>query len=365
MFTRRRLLEVGAVSGVPLLLGRFKPGRPVHQRSVTLAVPPARGSTLPVNVKIGPPPGNLLRWTPPGYPSYAGYTTVNIANDGSNRSQTLSQTSDYILVIDDYNPTVANLGGITISGGRNIVIIGGRINIANIDPAPTQSTQTAIKIRGGVQTIHIEGLEIGGRNCNDCIALQDPKNGQVSTSVIQIQNCRINPQLPEGTTIASGMHPDGIQFQQEADGYPGTVRLDKVTFTSVYQCLFIKGPTTGGVVLSRVNCHPVQDVAAGKTAHYLFWQETASIPVSIPDNDVYVEENLAESNFTFANELYPDGSSPRTTEAPTITTDGTGTYATWAGGVGITGRIYKGNPAGGDYCAAGVPGVGYVSPGYL
>lgn len=307
----------------------------------------------------------MLKWKPPGYPSYAGYTTIPINNDGSNRSQNLSQSADYILDIDDYNPVGdANLGGITISGGRNVVIIGGRIRIDNLHSVPTQSTQTAIKVRGGVGTLHIEGLDIGGRNCNDAIALQDPKNGETSSSILQIQNCRIMPQLPSGTTLGSGMHPDGVQFQQEADGYPGTVRFDKVTIQSVYQAIFVKGPTTGPVQIYRTNLRPIQDVSAGKTSHYLFWQETAGIPISIPNNDLYIEENLSESDYTFDHEMYPDGSSPRTTEAPTITTDSTGTYATWGGGTGITGRIYKGVPPGGDYCRSGVPGTGYVSPGY-
>lgn len=309
-----------------------------------------------------------LRFTPPGYPTYSGYTTVNIANDGSNRTQNLNSSTDYIITIDDYNPTVANLGGITLTSGRNIVIIGGRIRIDNVSGAPTQSLQTALKVHAPAGVLHLEGVDIGGQNCNDCIAIQAPVTSVATASTkFQIQNCRLRNNVPVGSTIAGGMHPDGIQFQTStAPGFEGQFLMDKNTITTTYQGLFFQGPLRDGALVYRTNIHPIQDAnGAGKTAHFLFWQETSDILVSIPNNDLYLEENAAESDYTFAQEMYPSGASPRSTEAPTVTTDATGTYATWAGGVGITGRIYKGNPAGGDYCPSGTPGIGYVSPGYL
>lgn len=307
--------------------------------------------------------GKLL-WAPPGYPDYSGFEQITLAADGSNRSISRATNVDVlILAPTEFNPTVANLGGVTLTGCRNVVWIGGRVRIDNIAASPTQSTQTGIKIRGAAGTIHFEGLDIAGTNLNDAIAFQAITGGS-SGSVVQFQNCRIQTQLPAGTTIAGGMHPDCIQFQDVA-GFPGTVRLYQNTCYGVYQGIFAQNPI-GSLELRRTNMRPRLDPNAGKIAHFLFWQETSDIPVSFPDNDVWVEENSAASTFAFGNEIYPQETSGRGSgvDAPTITTDGSGTYATWPGGSGITGRIYKGVPAGGDYCPDGVPGVAYVSPGY-
>lgn len=323
---------------------------------------------MPVHAFIGSPSVlGPLRWQPPGYPNYSGYEQITLAADGSNRSITRDSVTDVlILAPSEFNPSVANLGGVTITGCRNLVWIGGRLRIDNIAASPTQSTQTGIKIRGGAGTFHFEGLDIGGTNLNDAIAFQGITGGSTS-SVVQIQNCRIQNQLPAGTTLASGMHPDCIQFQ-DATGFPGTVRLHQNTFNSVYQGIFTQNPI-GAVQVYRTNLRPRLDPNAGQMAHFLFWQETSNIPVSFPDNDVWIEENATNSAFTFAHEVYPqypEGRNPANTgiDVPTITTDSSGTYVTWPNGSGITGRIYKGVPPGGDFCPAGVPGLSYQSPGY-
>jgi hypothetical protein len=333
-----------------------------------------------------------LKYTPPGWnggdptlsSSFPGYTAVTINNDGSNRSQNLTAGVDYYLNISDYNPTVANLGGLTITGGRNVIIVGGRMRINNIAASPTQSSQTALKIKpGATGTYFIEGLDIGGTQLNDAIAIQSG-GGATTSSVIQIQNCYIQNALPlaAGQTpaqaLAAGMHPDGLQFQT---AFPGLVQFYQNTIATTYQGIFVKnegGGQNGITSILRTNIRPILEPTGTKTAHYLFWQELATeCPVQFPTSfsgfdDVYVNEDLTQSTFSFLTEMYPDGSGgTRPGDDYTATTDGTGTYATWNAGANITGRVYKGLPVGGDYVVnnggtggASIPGIAYVSPGY-
>src|SRR3954453_4337744 len=64
-----------------------------------------------------------LAWAPPGYPDYAGYTTV-YASD-ANSAPALDPATDYRIVLPDVPMTKT----LRLVNGRNIVVIGGDIDV--------------------------------------------------------------------------------------------------------------------------------------------------------------------------------------------------------------------------------------------
>lgn len=193
------------------------------------------GSTLrsEVTATENAPSGGDLLWTPPGYPSYAGYTTINITNvnasGGANGSTTgcrrnLSAGQDYIVVMP--NTPITQNGGVYLNGGRNIVIIGGEIFDSTVtQPGDPTWMQIGLYLTNVTGTVHIEGMYIHGPGCGDGI---DIGNG-CQNATIHVQNTRINNMNP--TVNPPGSHPDSLQTWCGPD------------FFGCYQCTFISSGT--------------------------------------------------------------------------------------------------------------------------
>src|SRR5581483_6694544 len=90
-----------------------------------------------------------LTWTPPGYPSYSGYTTINLTDSLGGRHVGLTAGVDYRIVF----PNTALTGKVYLLGGRNIVIIGGEIHMPDnpqttLASAVTSTSATTITVTG-------------------------------------------------------------------------------------------------------------------------------------------------------------------------------------------------------------------------
>jgi hypothetical protein len=157
-----------------------------------------------------PPPAGALKWKPPGYPDYVGYTHINVTN--ANARPSLSTTTDYVVHITE---KITVDGGVMLNGGRNIVVIGGEIEDTTVlTKAQAQANelwrQIGLYLPNVKGIAHIEGLHIHGVGCGDAIQTGSGAGG----ATIQIQNCRINPMHPVqnmAQTGWEGAHPDAFQ----------------------------------------------------------------------------------------------------------------------------------------------------------
>lgn len=306
-----------------------------------------------------PDPGVLLRFEPPGAPtSYAGYTTLNILDSGSNRYQILNDSVDYIVNIDDYVFTE----GPTLIGGRNVVIVGGRITInASSDPDPFG---LALWPRGGAK-YYLEGLRIrpgtGNSHLHDGIVVRH--NGtypSTSASRIVLQNCRVGPcSIKPGLTDSA--HSDIIQFQS---AYPGELWTDMFTGLGDYNGLMYSNHLVKLCDYHRMNLRGV-DVHPSYAWHLGFYQGIASSLIQF--DDFWIEPGPGR---TLGNSMYPgtagrNASPSDSVSAGTISMDAISQYIAWSPASGLTGIVRKGPPPSGDFVEDADCGVGYVTPGYL
>ncbi|HEX7632982.1 MAG TPA: hypothetical protein VF401_01505 [Candidatus Saccharimonadales bacterium] len=101
----------------------------------------------------------LLPIRPPGYPNYAGYTTINLSN--SNRTLNLDSATDYLLVC-----TEKLTGPVQITSGRNIVCIGCEIDMpltyrgVGQSIAAYDTSKRAIYLNQQHGNVYFEGLYI-------------------------------------------------------------------------------------------------------------------------------------------------------------------------------------------------------------
>jgi hypothetical protein len=167
-----------------------------------------------VAVAAAPAPssgGPRLAWAPPALSNPVTLTVPSAAPV----ALSLDSTRDYVLKLGH----LAGPGGLSVTGGHNVVIIGGQI---------TASTDTierdgwAMRFYNQTGTVHIEGVLID--NSNDGITIQAPD------AIVQIENVRIsnNHALQDNWSYA---HPDLIQTWSG----PSKVRIDRFTGYSDYQ----------------------------------------------------------------------------------------------------------------------------------
>jgi hypothetical protein len=158
-----------------------------------------------------PPPVGTLKWKPPGYPNYSGYTVWSPTNADARRSFTA--TTDVLVKMPSTPITVD--GGVLVQNARNVVIIGGEIFDSNVLTQAQASAnelwrQIGLYLVGITGTVHLEGLWIHGNGVGD--AIQSGTGN--SNATIRIQNCRLhnNHDVQNSSTTGwDGAHPDTFQ----------------------------------------------------------------------------------------------------------------------------------------------------------
>ncbi len=145
------------------------------------------------------PAGAKLRWPPP--PLQPGFITRT-----GGGTHTLDANTDYLIQVGDYAWTADKTGrshGLNIIGGRNVVVVGGRLRATQTSVVDDGSV---ILIDGGnpAGTVHIEGVD--GFAANG-ITIRTPRLVQVQNSVIVARAYQDNH---------SSIHPDVVQFWESA-----------------------------------------------------------------------------------------------------------------------------------------------------
>ena len=197
---------------------------------------------------VDPGPGELS-WAPPELTDpitvFVGADDVVGMDDGQ----------DYRVVF----PSTPVDHGVVLSGGRNVVIVGGEISIPWQGDDPPIYKRRALLIRGQTGVVHIEGLLITGEDVSEGINIDAPD------AIVQLQNVRIENLHARDQVNFSDNHPDVIQ----AWGGVGELRVDRLTGETDYQGIFLKedfGPI-GPITLRRVH------IVGGPTARYLYWND--------------------------------------------------------------------------------------------
>jgi len=238
-----------------------------------------------------------------------------------------------------------------LEGGRNWVISGGEININQ--PWQDQDDRNAFNVKNATGVVHIEGVYVHGPYLNDGI------KGCAPDAILQIENTRI----VDLRGSQNGYHSDVLQ------PYCGfrELRVDGLTGYSQFQGLMFKADwgrwrTT---TLKRVNLvgiapqdgYPI-NVVTGCCNND--GNRYVDGPISL--SNVYVSPDTSFNSGALSGNIRPAADFTFGTDSVTGRE-----YAEHKTIVSpqITGRIWKGRPAGGDYVPDGVPGLGYVAPPYL
>lgn len=281
-----------------------------------------------------------LRWAPPELED-----PVSIQLDDGYSSTRLPTSQDAVLHL----PSSVKRGAVTIEGGHDVVIVGGRIAIPAGTPSGTENNRfrTGIYIKGATGTVHVEGVRLSAAEDVewDAIAIAAPE------AVVQLENIRAD--RLRGTY--EGLHADVIQPW----GGVKSLRVDRLTASTNYQGITIPvdlGPI-GRAQLSNVNLRGLAEGVEG--GGHLLWltsgnESCDSYPVEL--RNVFIEPR-PEAKFSKA--FWPQLEHPP--ECGARTRDG---VATWPQLPDVEGEVLVGPPPRGSFVPLGRAGLEYVSPGY-
>jgi hypothetical protein len=262
--------------------------------------------------------GGRLTWAPPELT-----TPTTVAVSPSNRNLRLNAAQDY--VIDMPDEPLAGFEGLTIAGGRNVVLIGGQIDISEGALAAGGGAPRGLYLTGQTGTVHVEGLRISGAGLGEGINL-DERRG----AIVQLQNIRVD--TVQGSYATN--HADVLQTWAG----PRQLLVDGLTGYTQYQGMFMlptqhfDGPQPERFDLRRV------DLRGGAASAYMMWRDGLAWPLTVSDTWISPRKPNDRNSF-----LWPKGT-------------GSGTQA-WP-------SVKVGTPPGGEFVPAGTAGPSYVSPGY-
>jgi hypothetical protein len=199
-----------------------------------------------------PPSAPKLSLLPP--PQLSGPRTVEISE--SNRYLFLEDGRDYVVRMPDTPFSMP--GGISIVGGRNVVIVGGEI----FDDTPIRDGEPynlayGIFLQDQTGTVHLEGLWIHGRGIGQAIVMSQTKG-----ATVQVVNSLLAPLHPVGY-----VHTDGIQTYAG----PWRLRLNNVTIRTAGVGIQTQPHELGAVPVDRWAYRRVNVVQTTRDA-YALWK---------------------------------------------------------------------------------------------
>jgi hypothetical protein len=159
-----------------------------------------------------------LAWAPPTLSNPLTETVT-----AGHRSLQLDPARDYTVVLPR---TPGDLGGgVTITGGHNVVIIGGIVQVPSRSAVPSDLQRRGMYLKSQTGTIHIEGVHLTG-DLSDGFNLAEDAG-----ATVQLENVRID--LVHGSQ--SGHHADVLQTWAG----PKVLRVDGLQGSSQYQGFFL------------------------------------------------------------------------------------------------------------------------------
>jgi len=280
-----------------------------------------------------------LSWAPPS--GWEGYRTVNVSTDGGK----IDLPNDNIRLVMPSSP-VRNT--VFVDGGRNVVVIGGTVDIDN--GAGSDSEMMGMRFRDQTGIIHVEGIHLTGDRLVEGIQFDAPDAHAV------VQNVRIDP--IKGSSKEN--HADLIQPWGSLE----SLKIDRLTGTSHFQGLMLKADSNGSlgpVTVRRVDITMVEGDHEASSypnngGRYALWvSDSGSQHVHYDPGTVWVDTNSWHNSGDLHANVWPHPNSERRDDLGTYVE-----YDQW----NVSGRVYKGTPDVGDYVPAGSVGTGYRTPGY-
>jgi hypothetical protein len=283
----------------------------------------------------------------------------------------LDKAKDYIVKLNHRH--TGPIAGLTINGGHNVVVIGGRITVdlALTPDAPDSVYRRSLTFRDQTGTVHLEGVLLDGEP-QTCLNLD-------SNVVFQIQNVRC-----VGTYLWHHNFNNPHSSNMITWKSPTEVRLDRNTFEYDNTGLALYTSTTGTypgrVIIKRTNMRN----ASYASSHLAIARRSTQTRLDV--DRLYMETGwgyqcwcewspLGSFQFTLTGAFSnPEaGQGPATTMVQVGDGKGAGSYIEFTkpeidnvwGVNGAYARILYGIPPGGDFAPAGLAGEGYVPPGYL
>lgn len=323
---RLRLTAAGKRS-----LGRCQSG------VVTLSIRTDLGvRRVPARLKPDPIRCAPLRWPPPALEAPR---TIELERGFSDVR--LDPGRDYVLRL----PSGPKRGGAFIEGGRNVVLIGGRVSLGR--GTSSDRERRALYFKNQTGTVHVEGVLIDGAGGGegDGITLNAPR------AVVQIENVRIVGLRGS----EQGTHADAIQPW----GGVRELRIDRLSASSHFQGLQLPvamGPI-GSALIRVTDLRALSPARGGWGGGHMLWltPPRSCRGYTVGLRDVYVQARAGRS---IANSVWPgvrDGTSCAAVER--------GGTVHWPG-LPVRGIVRAGRPAGGDFVPRWNVGERYRSPGY-
>jgi hypothetical protein len=237
---------------------------------------------------------------------------VEITLTSAKQTYTLNNATDYRI---RFGEVLRAPGGLVIVGGRNVVIVGGEINVP--DNASTDAgLRRGLYLKNQTGTVHVEGVRISGPNISDGINLDQRKG-----ATVQFQNIVVD----KVNGSAQGWHADVLQTWAG----PKTLRVNGLTATTSYQGLFLTPHQqwASAVVNDDWDIRNVDITSTGPG--YTLWKENS---LAVATSNITVKRDYTSSKWGF---MWPnDAAWPGATVASALTSP-----------------------------VSGGPGMNYVSPG--
>ena len=261
---------------------------PVTTTPAPVTTTPAPVTTTPAPVTTTPAPsGTRLSWAPP---ALTNPVTIDLATKPDGKIS-LSAGTDYILKLPT-STVYKNTHGLEIVGGRNVVIIGGTVDVAG--GWYSSGTGPGVPADGMVKraayflsqtgTVHLEGVKFISSSGN----LSEGINISAPLAKVQIQNVSIDTVLT-GTQAAN--HADALQSWNG----PTTLLVDGFTATTGYQGMFLNphDTSTASVVTENWALRNVE-IVGNAQAKYILWRVRP--PQGIATYNVFTSGGLGNWN---------------------------------------------------------------------
>ena len=251
-----------------------------------------------------------LAWKPPALTA-----PTTITPKDQQGKITLAAGRDYVIKLPTDRPW-KNARGLWVEGGRNVVVIGGQVDVGGgyfaggSGPGVRSDgyVKRAAYFLSQTGTVHIEGVNFTSSTGD----LSEGLNLSAARATWQVQNVRI------GTPLKGDKASNHADCLQSWNG-PVSLRVDGFSCTTGYQGMFLNAHDTSSasVVASDWELRNVEIVGTS-AAKYILW--VTSPPASVKTVNVYTSGGLG--NWDAAND-WPNVTKGRA-PAPFSTTAGVG-----------------------------------------
>lgn len=253
------LLGLGLLVSLPVSPPQSPPAGHVPDRPAASSVAAVTSLTAPVRPR--------LSWAPPVLRA-----PIRLAVGDTNDTLKLDNARDYVLQLPT-GRAARRPAGLVITGGRNVVLIGGSVDVAGgIRLANGKIQRRAMYLKGQTGTVFVEGVSFSSSSAGSLTEGIDLDQRLGATVVLQ------NIRLGRLVGSRAGNHADGVQTWAG----PRRLLVDGLFMQTEYQGMFLlpnqhfkNGPAPELFDLRNISI--VGDPGCG----YLLWRDRQDFPFRV------------------------------------------------------------------------------------